>query len=199
MVFAVVSNFHPNIIYCLCVLVLGENVYDFKRSSSCWRSWISDSYTNPNIQTPILKKNIWWEMYRIFPLPKERQHCIPPWIGKQATEIFSHLCWLLSHFIEWKEVRRKFSSKPKWKGASRPGGGSPHPSPCSRAENLPSFSRRNKSGQERRSYDQSINLKGCVWGLSRGPNPQLFYPLPLHRCIFWVFWSPDRMNNALWV
>lgn len=30
MVFAVVSNFHPNIIYCLCVLVLGENVYDFK-------------------------------------------------------------------------------------------------------------------------------------------------------------------------
>lgn len=28
---------------------------------------------------------------------------------------------------------------------------------------ITSFSRRNKFGQERRSYDQSISLRGCVW------------------------------------
>lgn len=172
-------HFHPNIIYCLCVLVLGEKVYDFKTSSSVedhefTNPWFVTQicYTNPNIQLQYWKKNhIWWQKYQIFPFPKERQHCIPPWIGKQATEVFSLLCWLLSHFIEQKEVRRKFSSKLKWKGGIPALWWLSSPQSLQPGWNLPSFSRRNKSGQDRRSYDQSINLRGCVWGLSREPNP----------------------------
>lgn len=111
------------------------------------------------------------------PFPK-RQHCIPPWIGKQATEIFSHLC-LVSVSFHW--VERGWEGNfplSQWKGGILARWWLSSPQSLQQGwKNLPSFSRRHEQICQRgRSYDQSINLKGCVWGRFRGPNPQLFYP-----------------------
>ena len=61
---------------------------------------------------------------------------------------------------------------------------------------ITSFSRKNKFGQERRSYDQSINLWGCVLALSRGPNLHLlFYPPKVYILNFLV--SPQNERTML--
>lgn len=146
------------------------------------------------------KKNTWWEKYRIFPFPEERQHWYPLEKANRLQRYSVTYAGFCLISLSRKRWEGNFPLSQSGKEASQPCGGSPHPSPCSRDENLPSFSRRNKSGQERKYYDQFINLRGCVWGLSRGPDPQLFYPLPLQGVHFEFSGLPTEWtNNALWV